>query len=47
MIQIGKTDPIDSLILPTILLQFNYILGEWKSHKAIKWLYIPFQTFDC
>ena len=42
-----KTDLIDSLILPIILLQFNYILGEWKSDKAIKWLYIPFQTFKC
>ena len=45
--KLGKTDLIDSLILPTILLQFNYILGEWKSHKAIKSLYIPFQTFKC
>ena len=32
----GKTDLIDSLILPTILLQFNYILGEWKSSQSNK-----------
>ena len=34
MIKIGKTDLIDSLILPTILLQFNYILGECKSSQS-------------
>ena len=45
--KLGKTDLIDSLNLPTILLQFNYISGEWKSNEAIKWLYIPFQTFKC
>ena len=31
-----KTDLIDSLILPTILLQFNYILGECKSSQSNK-----------
>ena len=36
MVQIEKTDLIDSLILPTILLQFNYILGEWKSSQCHK-----------
>ena len=32
----GKTDLIDFLILPTMLLQFNYILGEWKSSQSNK-----------
>ena len=26
--KLGKTDLINSLILQTILLQFNYIIGE-------------------
>ena len=30
----GKIYLIDSLILPTILLQFNYILGEYKSSQS-------------
>ena len=32
--KLGKTDLIDSLILRTILLQFNYILGECKSSQS-------------
>ena len=31
-----KTDLIDSLILPTILLQLNYILGECESSQSNK-----------
>ena len=34
--KLGKTDLIDSLILPTILLQLNYILGECKSPQSNK-----------
>ena len=30
----GGNDLIDSLILPTILLQFNYISGERKSSQG-------------
>ena len=30
----GKTNLIDSLILPTILLQFNYNLGECKLQQS-------------
>ena len=37
--KIGKIDLIDSLILPTILYKFNYILGECKSSQAMNWLY--------
>ena len=32
--KLGNTDLIDSLILPTILLQFNYILGDCKSSQS-------------
>ena len=31
-----KTDPIDSWILPTILLQYNHILGQYKCSKSNK-----------
>ena len=34
MIQIGKNDLIDFLNLPTLLLQFNYILGKWKLSQS-------------
>ena len=44
---IWQFDLIDSLILPTIFFKFDYILGEFKSSKAINWLYIPFQTVKC
>ena len=36
MVQIEKTVLIGSLILPTILLQFNYILGKWRSSQSNK-----------
>ena len=43
MITIGKTDLIDSIILPTILLQFIYILGlcQWSQSNAFALYTIP------
>ena len=34
MITIGYIDLNDSLILPTILLKFNYIVGVYKSSQS-------------
>ena len=44
LMKLGKTDRF--LYSPTILLNSNKIVGEVNRHKAMNWLYIPFQTFD-